>query len=357
MSDTFRLFPDNEEAFAGDVLIQWLIDQQEAGNERAKAVGSALSRAMEEVFPNFGGALENITSGADERKQQLNETFGLRLGEPTTPDEVSQMALGFGVGSIKSISGVTKGLKSLKLGGKEIVKKPLQGNEPPGPKESLEDLSQFSKDLLKKSKESIIARRADAIEASTGQQNRPQVNAPPGTRPPLAFLEAQAVANDAAKRIQTRVKKVQKSLDELAVRDASVPDSLIQQIAKKGLRAKATHEPTENTIVISFKSEKAVINVNDEFAILPTPDGPVLAVNFNSPTIKETLRPRFREAFPNKFLVDEIGAEFQPGELQRMSGETAKDAPPPDNFSYYSIENFEDGLQVINRMLGIANAK
>ncbi len=334
MTDQFRLFPGDEEASAGDAVIQFLIDQQKAGNERAASVGNALSSAMEEVFPNFRGALENVTSGADERKQQLNDIFGLFGERPS----VSEAALGFGVGSIGRV------LPSILRGG-QISRKPTAQIE--------------GQKLVKPFLPGEGSRLAGRV-AKTGQENvqKPfsdEVNIG-GVRPPTAVLEARAVEAASTKAIQTRVKEVQKDLDRLSIAEANplVPQSLVQEIAKKGLRAKAAYEAIENTIIISFKSKTAKIDVDDEFAILPTPDGLVLAVNFNSPTIKAELRSKFKEVFPTRFLADEIGEETQPGELQRMAGETSKDAPPPDNFSYFNLRDFEDGLQVINRMLDIA---
>jgi hypothetical protein len=255
------------------------------------------------------------------------------------PEELSvgEQALGFGVGSIKGIRGVPA---NIKLSGKKVPNINPKALEF-GPKQKME---------LQK------------LVSETGQFTQTFSETKPGTRPARSYLEAQARVVQERKRIQTRVKEVQKDLDRLSIAEVNplVPLTLIQEIAKKGLRAKASYDSGapgpegSGNFVIAFKSKDAVTNFNDEFVILPNPDGPILAVNFNSPTIKAELRPQFKEAFPNKFLADEIGEEFQPGELQRMAGETAKDAPPPDNFSYYNLKNFEDGLQVINKMLDIA---
>ncbi len=284
--------------------------------------------------------VEDARLSFKEQMRAIRELFGL-------PEELSvgEMALGFGVGSIGRVPPRIFGPDSFTKS--KVPVKRIEGSEIG---EQVNQLDVLQKNVAKTGQENVQFEQFKQFGPENVQLNVG------GVKPPTSALEAKALLASATKLIQTRVKEVQKDLDRLAIAEANplAPQSLIQEIAKKGLRSKASHEPTNNQIVISFKSKAAKLGVDDEFAILPTPDGPVLAVNFNSPTIKSELRPAFKRAFPKKFLADEIGAEFQPGELQRMAGETAKDAPPPDNFSYYNLKNFEDGLQVINKMLDIA---
>ena len=236
MSDQFRLFPGDEEASAGDAVIQFLIEQQKAGNKRAAAIGNALSTAMEEVFPNFSGALENVTGGADKRKQQLKDLFGFEK-KPS----VGEMALGFGVGSIKGIRGVSgpKGSSNLglQLKGKEIIKR--------SPDPSTDPKRITSADL----------------ERLTGQENfqfepfgeQVQLNIG-GVKPPVAVLEAKAITANTKKVIQTSVAKIQKSLDRRLLEEVNpLTPNVIREIAEKGLRAKANFDDINQKIIISFK--------------------------------------------------------------------------------------------------------
>ena len=304
--------------------------------------------------------VEDARLSFQEQMRALRELFGL----PENP-LVGEMALGFGVGSIGRVPPrIFGGRPAKKPFKKQKPSAKIEGQELFGEPNLLERQKMIGREqsVKKTGQENIpfepFGSEQLAFEFSRGLEKGTTRNIG-GQRPSTATLEAKAAIAQTQKLIQTRVKGVQKDLDRLAIAEANplAPQSLIQEIAKKGLRAKATHQIADDTIVISFKSKDAIVDVSDEFVILSTPDGPVLAVNFNSPTIKSKLRPKFKAAFPKKFLADEIGAEFQPGELQRMAGETAKDAPPPDNFSYYNLKNFEDGLQVINKMLDIAHTE
>lgn len=352
--DTFRLFPGDKQPSPGDAVIQFLIDEQKKGNKRAKAVGDFIGRQIEEVFPGFGVAAEGITAGAEGRRQQLNELFGLGLGEPDT-SSVGEKALGFGVGSIKSVFGAPRlGIRLPRKPGEAIA---------------------FEKDFpVKVSEGSVMARSAQAarnaeiaartrmnlgVEANInrlftefGQKQGPNIG---GVRPPLAALESQAVKTQARKQIQTRVKETQKDLDALLIEEVNplAPTNLVKELRAKGLKAQSGFNEGEGVYYVAFKSAKATTDELTEFGIVSTESGPVLSVNFNSPTIKPELQQVFKERFGNQFLDDYIEENAAARIAQRLKVGLSKDAPLPVNLSFYGVKDFDDGLQLINWMLDI----
>ncbi len=331
----FQLFPGDKKASPGDAVIQFLIDEQKKGNERFKAVGNFLADQMEKVFPRFKGALEDVTSGAEERRQKLNELFGLGFGEEDT-SSVGEKALGFGVASIKGISGIGKGIRG------SINARPIGGPEGLFPALSSKRPTANISELTSK-----------------GIQGEGAIRNIGGIRPRTDLLEFRAIQAQAKKQTQTKVKDVQKNLDALLIEEVNplAPTNLVKELAAKGIRAKSGFNEGEGVFFIAFKSAKATADELVEFGIVETESGPVLSVNFNSPLIKPELQQVFKERFGNAFLDDFIEENAAVRVAQRLKMGVSKDAPLPVNLSFYGIRDFNNGLQLINRMLDIANER
>lgn len=331
--DTFRLFPEEKQSSPGDAVVQFLINEQNKGNKR-------FTSAMESVFPGFGKAIDKVTSGAEERRQQLNKVFGLKLGEPITKEAIESSALGFGVGAIKGITGVPR--LGVMLGGKEITRPR---------KFSIGGVQE-----LKKAKQAVTQTGQDVSQFAPFTEGTTQeLKFVGGQKPPAAFLEAGALIDQVQKQIQTKVKATQKDLNARLISEVNplVPTDLVKELRTKGLKATAGFNEGEGVFYVAFKSTKAIADDLTEFGIVETESGPVLSVNFNSPTIKPELRAIFKEKFGDQFLDDYIESEAAPAQLQRMSGETSENAPLPANLSFYGVKDFDDGLRLINRMTDI----
>ena len=338
--NTFRLFPDDKEASPGDALIQFLIEEQQKGNKRAKSIGKFLSQQMGKVFPGFDRALGDITSGAEERKQQLNAIFGLGIGESNiSPGEA---ALGFGVGSITKVVG--SGARS---GKQRLI--PSRDQKPSGQIRG-EELFEIGDTKL------ILETVQKSKRTSQDLGQIPGVVK--GQKPPSELLEAQAIKVQTAKRIEANIKteinKIQKDLDKQLLKRVDPNDPSPRRLIvtkNKGIKKVTAvfNERTEN-FGVEFRSTLKKTE-NPEFVLEETPKGLFLAVDFNSVLIKPQLQGIFRRNFNNRFVRDEIEPDALPGVKQRLETGVSEGAKLPDNFSVFKVDSFDNALQLINKML------
>ena len=330
--NAFQLFPEDKKPSPGDAFIQFLSDEQEKGNKRFR---STLDTIFEPVFPGFSSAIDDLLKGADKRKKQLNKVFGLELGEPTTPEDISEIALGFGVGSIGRVPPGIKPFKpSTKLTDKKV------------------------RELIGKTEE-------------TGQENKPSTSVSEpgrellfreenigGRRPSNRILEAQTIEAQATKGIQAKEKRIQKDLNKRMVEEVDLASQdVLQSITAKGLRAKSQFS---GEFQVKFESKPN--SKNPEFLLRDTPEAAVkgaliLEVNFNSRLIKPELASVLKRQFPEEFIQDIIESPGAAIQMQRMLQGTSEGVEPPAFYSKYFVENFEDGLKLINQMLDITNAR
>lgn len=357
--NTFRLFPEDKEASPGDALIQFLIDEQQKGNKRAKTIGKFLSKQMGEVFPGFSRALGDVTSGAEKRKQQLNEIFGLGANL-----SVGEAALGFGVGSIGKVPPKVFGGRS----SKKLLKRQK-------PSAKIEGQEVFKEPNLLERQELI--RREQSVK-TTGQENLPfepfgsdalafefqrglatgATRNVGGQRPSTATLEAKAAIAQTTKRtqsaVQIRLNKLQKDLDRQLLKEVdpnNLPDDSLVKTKNKGIK-KITAVVSEETgsFGIEFRSSLKKTE-NPEFVLGETSDGLRLVVDFNSKLIKPQLQGIFRRNFNNRFVGDIVEPTTSPGIKQRLKTGISEGAILPDNLSIYTANSFDDALQLINSML------
>ncbi len=328
----FQLFPGEDGPSPGDHLVRWLIDQQTAANERLSDGASKFAESI-----GFSKeSLDKITANSDNRRQQMNNLFGLSLGKQVTGQDIAEAALGFGV-SIKGITGLPKGLS---------ISLPKAGR-------TKQELAQIeTKNILRAGRGPQENQKfSNLLDDETG--NIVGVRNVGGTAPKGAILEQNALIAQADKAHNLRVDNLQKRIDgpRLAVVGEETPP--MQSINANGQVGTAfiAREGDPNGLapgqeVVAFHSKGANAIDPHNFKILSAAgeEGMFVEVNYHGELFAN---PKVRrEVLRNLDNMDIVQHRI----VEEVPDREATDDIPFDS-TFIEVSSFEEGFEIVDRIL------
>lgn len=329
----FRLFPGDDAPSPGDHLVRWFKDQQNAANERI--AGGAAKFAESIGFSKE--SLDSITANSDNRRQQMNSLFGLSLGEPVTGQDIAEAALGFGVGSIKGITGLPRGLS---------IRQPSGGRT----KQELAEIE--TENILRVRKGPQENQRfSNLLDDETG--NVTGIKNVGGVAPKGAILEQNALIAQVDKAHNLRVDKLQKRIDSTRLAVVGEAASPIQSINTNGQVATAfiAREADPSGLaagqeVVAFHSKGANATDPFNFKILSAAgeEGMFVEVNYHGELFAN---PKVRrEVLRNLDNMDIVQHRI----VEEVPDRAATDDIPFDS-TFIEVASFEEGFEIVDRIL------